>query len=56
MKFCSRKHVEICHNEADCPLCEAIDNIENLEEELQEAEKYVEQLETKIEELEKGQS
>ena len=34
MTMCSRNHDEIVHDERYCPLCEALDNIKTMEDDI----------------------
>jgi transcription initiation factor IIE alpha subunit len=48
MEMCSHFHVEIVHDERECPLCEAASTIEDLEGEVQGLEKRAEELESEL--------
>ena len=52
MDICSCGHDEIVYNERNCPLCEANEQIEELEKEKGELETNVQTLEERIYELE----
>ena len=58
MNMCSRNHDEIVHDERHCPLCEALDNIKTmeddigkLEEELAESQKERDEYQDKYNDL-----
>lgn len=36
MEICYQIHEEIVHNSKNCPLCEALDRISNLEDQIQD--------------------
>lgn len=45
-------HCNIVHDENECPLCEAQERIETLEEQLDDSHDEIKELEKRIEELE----
>lgn len=55
MTICSDGHGELCYEGNDCPACEIVQEREDALEELKEANKSIESLETQITELENGE-
>ncbi len=45
MNLCSKKHSEVCYEDNDCPACELLEQIGELERNLDDAQKEIQELE-----------
>lgn len=53
MEMCSDGHDEIVHDERNCPLCEALEELNDHHQTIEMRDNRIEELESKIEDLEK---
>lgn len=51
MNLCDNNHGEVCYSGHNCPACEAIEEVDALEGELETAEGKIEALQERIEAL-----
>lgn len=52
MNLCSDGHTEVCYGNNDCPCCELIKEKDDIEDDLDNAEKKITELEEKLADLE----
>lgn len=48
MELCSNNHDEVCYEVRFCPMCEKINEIDDLKEEIEELETEIAELEEKL--------